>query len=314
MIWRWGLGGWLVACGGELAYRPGKLVDEVIQVEAAVVDVLWVIDNSSSMSNEREALAEAFLAFAEPLQVSRADAHIGVISTDMASPSQRGVLQEVEGHRWVEPDMPDFVRLFTDMATFAGSPPRSSTEKGRLAIHTALERAAPGGTNHGFFRDDPAIYLHVVIVSDEDDGTTDAELTEATLVQELRDLKPLADRLSLSAVVPVDRHGTTPAPSYVRLAEALGGVVAPLEEGGWSELNGMLGELLAPPPMQEFFLSFQPELSSLEVQVREPGGDWERSILGVEVFYDPQRISVRFMPDAIPRLGSTVRISYLPAG
>lgn len=296
------LSSWLVACGAEHGVRVGEQVDERLQVEAPKVDILWVIDTSRSMSNERRQLADGVLAFALPLLNVEADLHLAVTSMDMQSPSQRGVLQEANGVRWVYSGMPGFLETFIDMATFANSMGQSNREEGRLAAFTALQRALPGGVNQGFLRPDPATYLHVVFVSDEGDDTDPHDLSEEQFVDFLQDLKP-PSRVSLHLI-----RGFDPTPSYDRLIAEIGGTTQSLGLP-WSNLHAELAASMTPEPDIEFFLSQLPDPASLEVEILW-GAHWSMAEIGTDAHYDPERNSVQFEPEAAPPLGSEVRIRY----
>src|SRR4051794_9315310 len=64
---------------------PEVRVDAITQVTIPAVDVLWVIDNSCSMSEEQEALRSNFADFMAYFSDSGLDYHVGVVSTDMIS-------------------------------------------------------------------------------------------------------------------------------------------------------------------------------------------------------------------------------------
>src|SRR5688572_17447955 len=90
---------WLVAaCGSEQGFRepppvyppsaPLPIADEtrvdrIVQVVTPQVDVLWMIDNSSSMGDEQTALGENFPLFMDFFLNSGLDYHIGVTSSDV---------------------------------------------------------------------------------------------------------------------------------------------------------------------------------------------------------------------------------------
>jgi len=67
--------------------------DEFCQRPASKVDILWVIDNSGSMTAEQSKLADRFSAFFKQLQVSLVDYHIGVVTTSM----REGFMEDVNG-------------------------------------------------------------------------------------------------------------------------------------------------------------------------------------------------------------------------
>ncbi len=68
-------------------------VDDVREPERNKLDVLWVIDNSSSMCQEQANLARNFQAFADSLAELDVDIRLGVVTTDVTDPEQSGRLQ-----------------------------------------------------------------------------------------------------------------------------------------------------------------------------------------------------------------------------
>lgn len=100
--------------------EPEIQIDELKQKPAALVDILWVVDNSGSMVEEQQALADNFNRFITGLTVCRGtgidndlcdfntktcsmsggpcnppDYHIGVISTDTEAAADSGRLRKV---------------------------------------------------------------------------------------------------------------------------------------------------------------------------------------------------------------------------
>ena len=115
----------LAACEDETIIRvppPEIHTDQLAQQPAALVDILWVVDNSGTMQEEQEALATNFDRFITGLTVCQGsgmagdicnfanktctisgapcnppDYHIGVISTDVSAtaPDDQGRLRKV---------------------------------------------------------------------------------------------------------------------------------------------------------------------------------------------------------------------------
>lgn len=183
-----------------------ETVDVFTQRGAARVDILWMVDNSSSMSSEQDKVAGRFHEFFAQLVASGVDYHIGVVTSD---PTEEGALRAYDGPavtgcngcRFVTNEVPctnsdaaidglddaaveallldecpaqlvfrDLIRVGIDGSSF---------EEGFTQVAAALgadvvdpETGFPLGDvppeNEGFLRDDAALY--VVFVSDEDEG------------------------------------------------------------------------------------------------------------------------------------------------
>lgn len=87
------------ACNNAPA-RPIDEVFEAVQEETVTsqgsnkIDVLFVIANSTSVDEERVLLEQAFPTFIRGLLEKNADFHIGVITPDMRTSTERGTLHE----------------------------------------------------------------------------------------------------------------------------------------------------------------------------------------------------------------------------
>ena len=91
----------------------------MLQITSPEVDVLWVVDNSCSMSEEQEAIASNFPQFMEYFLDSSLDYHIGVVSTDMDDPQQSGLLRPAGGGmRWIDTETDDALARFADLTLF----------------------------------------------------------------------------------------------------------------------------------------------------------------------------------------------------
>jgi len=69
-------------CANDVLRSLRTNTDQFNQNAAAMVDILWVVDNSESMAQEQQGLGESFQAFIDNLIQSGVDYHIGVVSTD----------------------------------------------------------------------------------------------------------------------------------------------------------------------------------------------------------------------------------------
>lgn len=215
----------LVACdtpleplGDTLEIHP-TIESEPIQTNA--VDLLWVIDSSTSMKDEQVELAAKFDALIAELAALGADFHIGVITTDLAA-GQAGVLQTGPGdspsERCTAPpadlaaacedlqlDEPflswddyaaedgtiDAARLQNDFRCIASVGTCGAYyERGIEAVSRALSDELLDGLNAGFLREDA--FLAVLFLTDEDDCSSGGALTPQNesdcYVAETRDL------------------------------------------------------------------------------------------------------------------------------
>lgn len=279
-----------------------RQTDRLVQTGTPKVDVLWVVDNSCSMQEEQDGIAENFPVFLSFFQESGLDWHIGVVSTDMGDPLHAGKLRSQAGHRWVDPLTPSpesVLAAMTQMGTGG-----SGREKGRDAIYWALE--VQNQHNFGFFRKDAP--LHVIVISDEDDDSV--EIGENEFLDYMSGLRWGEDQLTFSSIVsedPVCPEATTAGVDYIRYTEELGGIFWSVCDTAWATVLSQLG-LQAVEQVREYYLSHFPMPGTIEVTVQEgptvyPMTEWE------DWTYDPVRNSISFV-EFVPNEGNIVEISY----
>ncbi len=127
-------------------------------------DILFVIDNSGSMGDEQEALAENFPNMLGYLSRGL-DYRVAVVTTD---PYDLGILHEVGPYSYAHPNQEDPAAVFADLAHVGAQ--GSWYESGADAAWSAIELRNFEGheANLQWYRPD-AEQLHFVFVSDEDD-------------------------------------------------------------------------------------------------------------------------------------------------
>ena len=278
----------------EYAVTNLTVQDVFTQGQDPPADVLFVVDDSASMSEEQENLAANFGAFLELLGVTTADFRIGVTTTD---PRLGGVLVgEV-----LTADSLDAVEAFA--AQVAVGTHGSRDEQGLAMAARGLRE----DVNPGFLRTDG--FVHVVFVSDEDDHS-------------IGEVKDYVEALRASAVGEgVTAHalvGDIPAgcmsgssaadagTRYLSVSETLGGLHESICADDYAEVLEALG--LAVSGWNPLFpLSELAAEATLTVWVedakmprREDDG-WGYS-LGEN--------AVVFTGHAIPRPGMKVRVTY----
>ncbi|MFS4460134.1 VWA domain-containing protein [Bdellovibrio sp. HCB2-146] len=125
------------------------------------VDILFVIDNSGSMSSVQKSLETNAYMFADALsKMPVLDYHVGVISTDMERYTESGKLQGYPSY--VERTTPNLVQsLSRRMVLGTGG---SVTEVMFTPVMAALSPALEAGENAGFYRQDA--YLAIIIITD----------------------------------------------------------------------------------------------------------------------------------------------------
>ena len=289
--------------------NPTQL-DRIIQASSPEVDVLWIVDNSCSMYDEQQAIVNNLRAFIDFFLDSGLDYHLGVVSTDMDAVTHQGRLREVAGHRWIEPNTPSPVGTFGQMVQLGTL--GSTTERGREASFSALETHA-NGYNQGWYR--RRATLHQIVVSDEDDSSSELAVPLQEFGTYLLGLKPEQDMVTWSSIVtppncsPSCGDGS-PGLAYLTLSREVGGISWDIRTQDWSGLLQELG-MVASGTSREFFLSRLPDEDTIEVWSVDPDGDEDTWREGAEWLYDRKRNSVSFV-DRIPGPLEEVFIEYTP--
>jgi hypothetical protein len=174
------------------------------------VDVLLIVDNSSSMFDKNDLLAEAVGPMVDDWIARGIDFHAGAVDID--ANDWQGTLEEHDGVRWVDETTDDPAGTLTQLV--GGVPDYSSCEAGRRAAWLALHFADDGGPNAGFLRDGAELDL---LVQSDDDDASDTDPTRDDFVAYLEALRPDPEQLHFHTIADVA--------DYTGLSDELGGVI-----------------------------------------------------------------------------------------
>jgi len=307
----------LTACSSEHALRRHEQVDAWYQHDISSVDILFVVDDSNSMAEEQQALADGFASFIELVDDAAVDFHLGVVNTDLDEP---GSARMIGDPPFLTAD-DDYVRLFQERALVGTQ--GSDQERGLQAAVEALSTDLLATDHEGFLRDEAQ--LLTVFVSDEDDCSdfgaldgmegTDCYYEEQELVDTETLLAKLvaskSDRSQVSTAGILGLEGSScddayPGRRYLDVVRATGGLTGDICSSDWSGILFELG-LNTVGEQSRFPLTELARAESLSVYVDDelaPDEDWT---------YDEADNAVVFDDDAIPPRGSTVRAEYIVA-
>lgn len=260
--------------------EPIEQTDKLVQVTQPKVDVLFVIDNSCSMSDEQSQLSTNFPLFMAYFLGSGLDYHIGTVSTDMNDSGQSGKLWSSNGYLWIDEQTVNPEQVFTNISVMGTG--GSGIEKGRDAAYSAIE-IRKNGYNAGFIREEAT--LNIIAVSDEEDQSTDIGLNE--FINWYLNLKSYSDMVSFSSIVsPGNGCDTTAGNNYLAITSAIvaaggSGIEWSICSDQWDSLLEQLG-LQASGLRREYFLSQLPIPETIAVTVKEDdiyyafveGDDW----------------------------------------
>lgn len=259
--------------------------DQIVQVTTPQVDILWVIDDSCSMSEEQAKLTNNFDAFINFFLDSGLDWHIGVVSTDTNANDKKGKLQGAAGYKYLDPDTPNPIALFQQMAVLGTG--GAIDERGRRATHMALTDPQLSGFNAGFYREDAS--LNVVVISDENDSSG-SNPTRNEFINFLQTLKEDPELVSFSSIVGPQGGCATadPGTEYIAVTNAVGGIHESICKSDWVPVLEQLG-LQAAGLRREYFLSEIPVPGTIEVWVVD--GNYEYNGLEESLVEDGEAFS-----------------------
>lgn len=314
---------------------PGpEYVDDIFeQIPTGEADTLFVIDNSGSMYDKQSALSTNLPAFFSNFESLGVNYHIGVVTTDMTSTTGKGQLQPSYGFPFITPDTQAAIdaqqlvdndgnaltteAVFKDMVSVGTG--GSSSEKGLDATYYALNNyQGAGEANESFLRS--AADLHVIILSDEEDYSTEYEPQD--VIDYLTTLQSQKQALFHSIVaLSGDSCAYDEGARYIQVSNTLLGMTASICSSDWDEMLDELG-LEAAGLSREFYLSKTPVVETIEMGIYDENPDgsgqydllYEPTIGEAEydmVEYIPSTNSLRFKyMNFIPPANSEVRVHY----
>ncbi len=313
----------LCACS-EYNFRGQEIEDIFYQEPAAMVDILFVVDNSVSMKEEQEDVANNFEGFIANIQETNSDWQIGVVTTDMVDPVQRGRLQG--DPVIITPDTDDYEEVFREHVQVGidGYP----IERGLAAAVSAVTPPLSTHENEGFIREDA--HLALIVVSDENDCSDGGQLVgddqeacyqEGDLLvpvpqyaADLWNIKDSPTKITFSAIVELDSDSgyascgeAATGHRYLKLARMTGGITRSIC-GEYADIMDEMGFAVS-GIRASFLLTRTPDVCTLEVLVDDQlvsRDDTETNGWS----YDQENNYLLFWGDAIPPRDSMIVVTY----
>ncbi len=295
--------------------EPGPQTDTFTQGSYQKSDILFVVDNSCSMSEEQGSLARNFHEFLGQANEGLNDYRIAVTTTDLSDSNKaaRGRIVPLDAplaERVVtRAAQPSPLERFRENALVGID--GDGFEQGLEAAFLALSPARLKEENAGFLREDAL--LAVVYVSDEDDASP---RNTFAYVEQLLALKNYERSLvSASAIVGPSPDGckrgderANAGKRYAEVAENLGGVVASICTEDWatalSEISAVAFGLKG-----RFILSGKPA-GELKVFVNGRPRSEKNSAGQTNWAYDPRYRALHFSQHSTPPAGATITVQY----
>ena len=301
---------------GEGQVNP-TVTDTFQQLPTPQADVLFVVDDSCSMSEEQSNLGSNLGAFLSYATAEGIDFQIAVTTTDIDGGGARGRFVPVSGgaaNRIIRPNTPNAATAFRANVTQGTG--GSVNEQGLEAAYLALSDPLINTHNAGFLR--PTAALAVIIVSDEEDHSSRALSFYENFLRNIKGFQN-SGMFSLSAIVGTQRPTCNGAGGraeyadrYVRISQNTGGVVESICNANWGQTLANIG-LNSFGLKRQFILSSTPVPSTIAVTVDTipvpsvtPGGQTRWG-------YDQPTNSVTFQAGSVPQANATIEVTYTVA-
>ncbi|MDG1483768.1 MAG: choice-of-anchor D domain-containing protein [Myxococcota bacterium] len=240
----------VTATGADPALKEQLFVQGATILDT--VDILFYIDQSGSMADDKSRLEDAAALFMAELDASAVDYQVMVVTSDLGCHNNTIITSST-----VDP-----VGAF--IAALDGQP-GGFTEAGLSIVVSALEESGSGDCNAGFLRSDTP--LSVILVSDEPEQSPDG--WEKTLAE----IQFLASGAVVSAIAgdyPDGCETAEPGAGYYEAVEATGGVYHSICAEDWSPHLESISEVstqIDGEITDTFALSDYPDPSTLSVTV-----------------------------------------------
>ena len=258
-------------------------------------DIVFVVDNSGSMSQEQPELVDSIGSFVDALAASGVDYKIGVITSDTSS-----LEYDVVTSSTTNP-----TAVLADQIANIGTGGAGTTP----SIQMLYNCVQPGGdcsAAAGFLRDDAL--LDAIVVSDDPDQSA---LTPEGYVEYLWTLKSDPDLVRIDAIagsIPTVTCGTCSSPGFGfdAAVEVSGGMYLDIC-GDWDDNLALLGSSELSPAYWRFPLSETPIVDTIEVFV---DGAPVPAVPGTWAYVDN---AIEFDHAAMPPPGTSVEVRYTVA-
>ena len=280
--------------GGSYAGITENFMQSASQTKK--LDIVWVIDDSGSMSDEQDALGRNFSAFIDDFITKDVDFKMGITTTDTRS-GYNGVMKAgseekltsakaKENEAQFKLDFKNLVKVGTK---------GSGNERGLQASKDFMDRYVSS-----FVR--PDAYLAIVIVSDEEDQSSGSV---QTFTDALKQHKNSAGLVKVYTIADVNNTNygsgiTVGAERYIAAAEQTAGVAANIRDDFHTVLTGM-GETII-NLLDSFALAHQPVPGTLKVYVN--------GALTTAYTFDSASRSIKFNANSVPAAGAEIKVTY----
>jgi hypothetical protein len=275
------------------------------------VDIVWIVDNSSSMQQHQTRLSQQIPILVSALQNLKMDYHMVAITTSMGADGTGG--QFLGAPAVLTSTTPNLQSLLASRILQGET--GSNLERGFLSLETALSPAYLANQGAGFLREDAL--LTVINLSDEDDKSTESAATIANFLDKLKPAVTSGRKswifnfigvLDSSSQCRTFNDYSEPGLKMMQLVDISGGtkesICSSNLAGAVSNIKARIVQILT-----DFYLADQPIEATIRVVVN--GQLIEKSTTnGWSYFQDGSKFVVRFNGTAIPPADADIHITY----
>lgn len=289
------------------------------QPPSAQADVLFVIDNSGSMVDERRAVSQNMKSFIQWAISLKADFQLGVISTQVVKGGTYlpGELRKAGGTRIFTKNTPNLITSFAQAARTGSGASGVGPEAGLEAAQLALSPKMLNGPNKGFLRKTAGLSL--VMISDEADQSTQAVQFYINFFKGIKG-GPKTDLVRVHAVIGYDtvrklrnckhsnsggnqNNGASSAGRYKAVVDATKGALASICNTSWSHVLRQIG-LLSFGQRKTYYLTRPADPKTLVVKV-----DGKLVAQGASTWsYDAASNAITFA--TVPNANANIHVTY----
>lgn len=306
----------------------GAQTDSFTQDLHPKADILLVIDNSGSMDDKQQALANNFSAFLQYANSAGVDYHLAVTTTDIddggciygicTPEGQKGkLIGDANNPKVLTPVTPNVGTLYSQKVKVGTN--GSGYEKGIAGATLALTPPLISNENAGFLRQDAR--LAVVVVSDAEDQSPQSLSYYLNLLMNVKGFNRASD-FTFSVIGPYQSQapsgctydGVSPDTRYAYIANSTKGVLAEICNSNWATTLQGLGQT-AFGYRTSFFLNATPSLTNGATITVQIDGTTIPATSGSTTnwSYDSAANAITFDPAHVPSPGQTLTVSYTVA-
>lgn len=263
------------------------------------LDIVWIIDNSGSMSDEQTALGTNFSAFIDEFITKDVDFKMAITTTDTSSSTKKG--QMVAGSdvkltsAKAQENEAQFKSDFRNLVKVGIS--GSGYEKGLEASEGFMQKYASS-----WMRSDA--YLAVVVLSDEEDQSAK---TVEQYTDYLKSFKSEAGLVKVYSIVDVNKTNccqsgiSTGGERYIAASNNTAGVVSDIRNDFHSSLSAMGDQIIN--LLDSFALANDPVPGTLKVYVN--------GVESNDYTFDATSRSIKFDSNHLPPVGAEITVTYV---